>query len=75
MKNFYNHRLLLLFCLILSLGFITSCEDDDEETGPNSGQVELLSFGPTGVQHGEELRFVGHNLNQVEAIAARCNSA
>ncbi|MFD1187999.1 IPT/TIG domain-containing protein [Pontibacter rugosus] len=68
MKNFYNHRLLLLFCLILSLGFITSCEDDDEETGPNSGQVELLSFGPTGVQHGEELRFVGHNLNQVEAI-------
>lgn len=67
MKNFYNKRLLLLFCLIISFGFITSCEDDDENE-PNAGQVELLSFGPTGVQHGEELRFIGHNLNKVEAI-------
>ncbi|MCC9137596.1 IPT/TIG domain-containing protein [Pontibacter silvestris] len=67
MKNIYNVRLLLLVCLILSFGFLTSCEDDDD-TQPNAGQVQLLSFGPTGVQHGEEIRFIGHNLNQVEAV-------
>ena len=69
MKNFYNARLrvLLLLCLVLSFGIITSCEDDDDAQ-PNNGQVQLLSFGPTGVQHGEEIRFVGHNLNKVEVI-------
>lgn len=67
MKNFYNTRLLLLLCLVLSFGMITSCEDDDENS-PNTGQVELLSFGPSGVQHGEEIRFIGRNLNMVEAI-------
>ncbi|GAA4438698.1 hypothetical protein GCM10023188_34430 [Pontibacter saemangeumensis] len=68
MKIFYNTRLLLLLCLVLSFGIITSCDDDDDENGPNAGQVELLSFGPTGVKHGEEIRFIGHNLNQVESI-------
>ncbi|GGK64965.1 hypothetical protein GCM10011405_11230 [Rufibacter glacialis] len=27
-----------------------------------------MSFGPTGAKHGEEIRFIGHNLNLVEAI-------
>ncbi|RDV16157.1 hypothetical protein DXT99_05670 [Pontibacter diazotrophicus] len=67
MKNFYNTRLLLLICLVLSIGFITSCDDDDD-VDPTSGQVQLLSFGPTGVQHGDEIRFFGRNLNRVEAI-------
>ncbi|MCJ8165876.1 IPT/TIG domain-containing protein [Pontibacter sp. E15-1] len=66
MKKLYNVRLLLLAFLVLSLGFITSCDDDKEDNGPS--QVELLSFGPTGVQHGEEIRFIGHNLNKVDAI-------
>lgn len=67
MKNFYNIRLLLFVCLVMCFGVITSCVDDDE-TQPNSGQVELLSFGPSGVQHGEEIRFIGHNLDKVQAI-------
>lgn len=67
MKNFYNTRLFLLLCLVLSFGIISSCDDDDD-VDPSGGQVQLLSFGPTGVQHGEEIRFIGYNLNQVEAI-------
>ncbi|WP_162051915.1 IPT/TIG domain-containing protein [Pontibacter pamirensis] len=67
MKNFYNTRLLLLICLVLSFGFITSCDDDDD-VDPTSGDVQLLSFGPTGVRHGDEIRFFGRNMDRVEAI-------
>ncbi|GAB3532508.1 hypothetical protein GCM10027443_16480 [Pontibacter brevis] len=67
MKKFYNTRLLLLLCLVLSFGILASC-DNNEEVDPAGGQVQLLSFGPSGVQHGEEIRFIGHNLNKVEAI-------
>lgn len=44
---------------------MTSCDDDDDT---NSGVVELLSFGPTGVKHGEQITFFGKNLNKVTAI-------
>jgi len=68
MKKFYNTRLLLLLCLVLSVGVITSCDDDDDNGMTNTGEVQLLSFGPTGVQHGEEIRFIGRNLNKVEMV-------
>ena len=67
MKSLYNFKLLLLLCLLTSFGFLTSCEEDTENT-PNGGQVTLLSFGPTGAKHGEEIKFVGYNLNKVESI-------
>ncbi|WP_205503646.1 IPT/TIG domain-containing protein [Rufibacter psychrotolerans] len=67
MKNLYKIRLALLALLVFSIGFLSSCGDDDENS-PNGGQVELLSFGPTGAKHGEEIRFIGHNLNKVESI-------
>ncbi|WP_210487585.1 IPT/TIG domain-containing protein [Rufibacter aurantiacus] len=66
MKNFYNIKVLLLVCLFATFGFLQSCNDDEEDV--NSGQVELLSFGPTGAKHGEKLKFIGHNLNKVESI-------
>ncbi|WP_207435506.1 IPT/TIG domain-containing protein [Sabulibacter ruber] len=67
MKNFYTIRTLLLALFVVSLGFFTSCGDDDENA-IDGGQVQLLSFGPTGAKHGEEIRFIGHNLNKVESI-------
>ncbi|MFC6998202.1 IPT/TIG domain-containing protein [Rufibacter roseus] len=66
MKHIYNLRAILLVCLLVSFGFFTSCSDDEGEI--NSGQVELLSFGPTGVKHGEQIKFIGRNLNIVESI-------
>ncbi|AHM60884.1 cell surface receptor IPT/TIG domain-containing protein [Flammeovirgaceae bacterium 311] len=52
---------------MVSFAFLTSCGNDEDDT-PNSGQVELLSFGPTGAQHGDDIRFIGRNLNLVDAI-------
>ncbi len=67
MKNLYNIKLLLLACLLVSFGFLTSCDDDDTDA-LRSGQTELLSFGPTGAKHGEEIQFIGRNLDRVESI-------
>src|SRR5690606_23537172 len=67
MKNIFKyiiHRLPLLFVLV-GLVFMTSCEDDEN---PNAGEVVLLSFGPSGVSHGEEVIFVGRNLDKVNSV-------
>lgn len=60
----FNKRLLPLLLIVLAIG-VWSCTKDDDET---SGQVELLSFGPTGAMHGDTLHFIGNNLEKVTAI-------
>ena len=65
MIKLYNSRLLAFVCLIFSVAVFTACEKDDNT---NSGRVELLSFGPTGAQPGDTLRFFGINLNRVNSI-------
>lgn len=55
----------VFLCLALSFVFLASCEDDEDNV---SGQIELLSFGPTGIHHGEEIVFIGKNLDKVTAI-------
>lgn len=66
MKIINNIRLLLLISLVLSIGYATtSCKKD---TVTNSGTVELLSFGPSGVMHGDQIVFIGKNLDQVSSI-------
>lgn len=64
MKIISNIKLYPLVCLMAAVGFLISCESNDEK----SDQVELLSFGPAGVQHGEEISFIGNNLDQVDTI-------
>lgn len=58
-------KILTLLCLASSFIFLISCDDDDDK---NSGQVQLLSFGPSGIKHGEEIVFIGENLDKVTAI-------
>ncbi len=64
-KKYFN-RLIACLGLITAILFLASCEKDSDEVG--SGQVELISFGPTGAKHGDTLRFFGNNLNRVTSI-------
>ena len=55
-----------MFCFVLSMGMLTSCDKDDDDA--KTDKIELISFGPTGAKHGDTLRFFGNNLNQVTAV-------
>lgn len=61
-----NNRLLAFLCFILSVGVLASCKKDEDTT--DDGKVQLLSFGPTGAEHGDTLRFIGRNLTKVTEI-------
>jgi hypothetical protein len=64
-KKYMNSILTGTLLLVLFAGILlTSCNDDDEK----SSQIELLSFGPSGVKHGDKIKFIGHNLDKVTAI-------
>jgi hypothetical protein len=60
-------RILSLVCLVLCVVAFVSCDDENDD----AGQVELHSFGPAGVKHGEEITFIGENLNKVTSIVFR----
>jgi len=64
-SNFYKIiQNLTLFSALVGFVFLMSCEDEDADTS----KIELKSFGPSGVQHGEMIQFFGVNLDQVTAI-------
>ncbi|MGB8194554.1 MAG: IPT/TIG domain-containing protein [Chitinophagaceae bacterium] len=65
MSKIFNLRLLSLVCFVLSIVMFGSCKKDKNA---NSGQTQLLSFGPTGAKHGDTLRFFGINLSGVTDI-------
>jgi hypothetical protein len=65
MKIFYNLRLLIITIIVASLAFY-GCKKDNEN--PVSSATELLSFGPTGEQPGDTIRFFGNNLDKVTEI-------
>ena len=64
MIKLLNIKLLPLFCLLFTIGVMQSCKKNTSDTG----EVVLLSFGPTGASHGDTVRFFGNNLNRVTAI-------
>jgi len=69
----YNIRLLWLTGIVLSIGLATSsCHKDDSNV--NNGKVELLSFGPSGVKLGDQITFIGKNLDKVTTIVLKGDS-
>ena len=65
MENKYLMKLLSVMIVVVLPLLFTACDDENDN---NNGQVELLSFGPTGAKHGEEIIFVGQNLDKVSSV-------
>jgi hypothetical protein len=65
MKINYNLRLLIITLIVAGISFLGCKKDNDK---PTSSAIELLSFGPTGAQPGDTIRFFGNNLDQVTEI-------
>ena len=57
----------MLVMLVIASGSFISCNDDDNQTSAESA-VQLLSFGPSGQEHGKVISFIGLNLDRVTAI-------
>lgn len=66
MKNILTNiaRSLVLLFVAASLAFLSSCEEEE----PVSDDVVLWSFGPSGVHHGDEIVFIGQNMDKVTSI-------
>ncbi len=63
MKKLYSIKTFLLIFALCAAVF-SACDDDETE----SSDVTLLSFGPAGVKHGEQIKFIGTNLDRVSSI-------
>ncbi len=66
MKNIFKVSFLLICVLLILTVSMTSCSKNDN--GVASGKVELLSYGPAGVFHGDSIKIIGRNLDQVTEL-------
>jgi len=60
----------LLLVFLASLFIVEACKKDDDT---DSDQIQLLSFGPSPVLRGGDLRFIGTNLDKVTSIVLANN--
>ncbi|RED97927.1 hypothetical protein [Marinoscillum furvescens] len=61
-QNKWGVKLLLM--LLIVGGLTTACDEEE----PTVDEVVLLSFGPSGVHHGDTIKFIGLNLDKVSSI-------
>lgn len=64
MKTIIKLHKLLVLLFVGAAVMLSGCEDEDNQ----SDEVELLSFGPSGVWHGEDITFIGNRLDKVTSI-------
>ena len=65
MSKYIHNKLNPILVLLILMLVAISCKKPVE---PASTEVELLSFGPTGIQHGETMVIIGRNLSKVNEI-------
>ena len=70
MSQLFKIKPLLLLAFFASLFIIEACKKDDDT---DSDQIQLLSFGPSPVLRGGDLKFIGTNLDKVTAIVLPSN--
>ncbi len=61
----YKYQLNLLLVVIALGSMMVSCNDDEDNA---SDEIVLLSYGPSPILRGDEIKFIGRNLDQVTAI-------
>lgn len=66
MKNILHKHIISGICFLLLTAGVISCKKDDDTV--QSDKVTLLSFGPSGSKPGDQISFIGANLNKVTAI-------
>lgn len=66
MKYILKSRFIVSLAIVIMVGMMVAC---NEEEVAKTSEVQLLSFGPTGAKPGEQISFIGNNLNKVTAIA------
>lgn len=68
-KNIFSAILMAMLVMTAPLT-LTSCDGEDQlDTNQFSESLSLLSFGPSPVARGGELRFIGTGLNNVKSIS------
>ena len=70
MSQLFKIKPLLLLVFLASLFVIEACKKDDDT---DANLIQLLSFGPSPVLRGGDLRFIGTNLDKVTAIVLANN--
>lgn len=61
---------LLLLAFLAALFIIEACKKEDD---PDADLIQLLSFGPSPVLRGGDLRFIGTNLDKVTSVVLANN--
>lgn len=70
MSQLFKIKPVLLLVLLASLFIIEACKKEDDT---DADLIQLLSFGPSPVLRGGDLRFIGTNLDKVTSIVLANN--
>lgn len=70
MSQLFKIKPLLLIAFLAALCVVEACKKDDDT---DANLIQLLSFGPSPVLRGGDLRFIGTNLDKVTSIVLANN--
>ncbi|MEQ8554960.1 MAG: IPT/TIG domain-containing protein [Cyclobacteriaceae bacterium] len=64
-SKYFKNKISFLLMLLVVGGIMTACNDDEDNA---SDEIVLLSYGPSPILRGDEMKFIGRNLDQVTSI-------